>query len=69
MSKTYSGKQIIKSLQKLGFKIVGQRGSHIKLRKNKSTVIVPNHRELAYGTFQNICKQADISRNELIEHI
>lgn len=52
MSKTFSGKQVVKALRRNGFIIDHQRGSHIflhNLEKNIS-VIVPNHKELKKGT-------------------
>lgn len=64
MSKTYSGRQVLRALEKLGFKIRGQKGSHIKLRNKDCTVIVPNHKELKFGTLKGILSQATISLEE-----
>ncbi|WP_435362146.1 type II toxin-antitoxin system HicA family toxin [Haloarchaeobius sp. DFWS5] len=61
---TYSGKEIVKALQKWRFRRVGQTGSHVKLRyihpetEEKRTVIVPMHDELDTGTLQSIATQA-----------
>ena len=65
-----SGKDLIKALQKVGFNIIRQRGSHIKLRKTqptKKTIIVPNHKIIRPGTFRNILKIAEIDKNEFIK--
>ena len=68
MSKLYSGREIIKALQKDNFILVSQKGSHVKLVKEahnqKFTVIVPNHREVAIGTFSSILRQAGKTRIE-----
>lgn len=42
-----SGKECIKALEKVGFEIIRQRGSHIILAREepKNTVIVPNHKQ------------------------
>ena len=52
-----SGKDTIKALQKVGFVISSQRGSHVKLvRKNSDqhqTIIVPMHKILKKGTLRN----------------
>lgn len=73
MPKLYSARQVIKSLQRLGFVIVSQKGSHIKLRKvtggNTFSPIVPNHKEIAMGTLQSILRQAGITKEELDEEI
>lgn len=60
---TYSGKDVIKALQKWRFKRVDQTGSHVKLRYvhpegEKRTVIVPLHDELDTGTLKSIAEQA-----------
>lgn len=58
MPKLYSSRIILSALQRAGFKIISQKDSHIKLYKqtgDKSfTVIVPNHKEVAMGTFNSI---------------
>ncbi len=73
MPRLYSAKTILSALQRAEFIIISQRGSHIKLHKkqgNKNlTVIVPNHKEIAMGTFASILKQADMTRKELEKFI
>lgn len=68
MPKLYSARVILKTLQKSGFNTISQKGSHIKLvKKTKDKaliVIVPNHKEVASGTFQSILKQAEMTREE-----
>ncbi len=68
MSRLYSAKLILSALQRAGFSIVSQKGSHIKLFKRKGdksyTAIVPNHKEVAIGTFSSILKQAGMTKKE-----
>ena len=67
MSKTFSGRQIVRVLHRTGFVIDHQRGSHIflhNLEKNIS-VIVPNHKELKKGTLNNILKKAGLTIEEV----
>lgn len=56
---------MVKILNKVGFVQVSQRGSHIKLKRHKlnntDILIVPNHDELAPGTFRNILRVAQVS--------
>ncbi len=69
MSKTYSGKEIVKVLRRIGFIVDHQRGSHIflyNLERNIS-VVVPLHKELKKGTLNNILKKADLTFDELKE--
>ena len=49
-----SGADCIKVLQKHGFQMVGQKGSHLKLRLESVTVIVPIHKTLDRGTLKGI---------------
>lgn len=69
MSKLYSGQKIIKALGRAGFYIVSVKGSHVKLHGIRfgklQTVIVPKHKEVAFGTFQSILKQAAMEFEEL----
>ena len=61
-----SGREVVRGLGRLGFEHVGQSGSHIKLRRASSTVIVPAHREVRRGTLASILQQAGISIEELM---
>ena len=71
MPKLFSGRDVVQRLQKLGFVIISQKGSHIKLRGLREgklqTAIVPNHKEVASGTLHSILKQANISKKDLDE--
>lgn len=73
MPKLYPSRKIVKALRRIGFKVISQKGSHIKLRGifdgETYTAIVPNHKEVALGTLQSILKQAGITREELEENI
>jgi len=73
MPKLYSARIILSALQRAGFYIISQKGSHVKLNKvtgEKSfTVIVPNHKEVAMGTFQSILKQSGMTKKELENYI
>jgi predicted RNA binding protein YcfA (HicA-like mRNA interferase family) len=68
-----SGKETIRALQRLGFVIVRQRGSHVKLRKPTSDgeidCVVPMHSKLAIGTLHSILRQARITSEEFIENL
>ena len=66
-----SGKETIKALGKIGFTVVSQKGSHIKLQRHKLgitlTIIVPNHKVIKKGTLQNgILKNIPISVEEFL---
>ena len=61
--KRLSGPEAVLAVQRFGFVILSQRGSHIKLRRisqagEKQTLTMPNHRQLDTGTCQAIFRQA-----------
>lgn len=64
-----SGKECIKTLQKVGFQIKRQKGSHIILQRDDpfAEVVVPNHKTLDKGTLRAIIRQAELEVNEFIE--
>lgn len=64
-----SGAECIKALEKLGFVVYRQRGSHITLvREDPATqVTVPNHREIAKGTLRSIIRQISLTVDEFID--
>ena len=59
-----SGWKIVKLLQKEGWVIISQKGSHVKLSKDsdlgKITVIVPQHKTLKKGTLSSILKMSNL---------
>jgi predicted RNA binding protein YcfA (HicA-like mRNA interferase family) len=63
-----SGKQAITILQKAGFTVSRQKGSHVVLtkstKKGKKITVVPLHRELKKGTIRSIANLAGIDEKE-----
>ena len=72
--KRLSGSEVIKILEKFGFQVHSQRGSHIKMRRvtetGKETLTIPNHKQLDTGTCRAILRQASqyISLSELSKY-
>ena len=72
-----SGEKLLKVLVRLGYEIIRQRGSHVRLRKltaaGDHNITVPIHDELAKGTLNDILSQVSIwngiSEDDLIEMI
>jgi predicted RNA binding protein YcfA (HicA-like mRNA interferase family) len=52
-------------VEKIGYYIRDQKGSHIHLRHPiRPPLTIPNHREVARGTLREILKQAGLSPEE-----
>jgi predicted RNA binding protein YcfA (HicA-like mRNA interferase family) len=63
-----SGRECVKALDKVGFYIKRQQGSHIVLRRDDpfGQVVVPNHKTLDRGTLRAIIRQAGLGVDEFI---
>lgn len=68
-----SGQEAIRALERLGFRQVRQRGSHVILKREtvRGAVgcVVPLHRELAMGTLRGILQQANLTPEEFMEKL
>jgi predicted RNA binding protein YcfA (HicA-like mRNA interferase family) len=60
---------MVKTLGKIGFVIVGRKGSHVRMKRRRGKevliVIVPMHRELAKGTLRSVLRQANLTVEDL----
>jgi predicted RNA binding protein YcfA (HicA-like mRNA interferase family) len=56
-----SGRELAKLFLKKGFELIkGQgKGSHMKFRKGKVTIIIPDHKELKKGLERSLMKQLE----------
>jgi predicted RNA binding protein YcfA (HicA-like mRNA interferase family) len=61
-----SGHEAIRALEKKGYRIRRQHGSHVILRRDDpfAQIVVPDHKELDRGTLRAILRQADVSIEE-----
>jgi predicted RNA binding protein YcfA (HicA-like mRNA interferase family) len=66
-----SAREIIKGLNNQGFKVISQKGSHIKMKKKISEetriVIIPDYNEIPVGTLQSIIRQSGFTLEEFIK--
>lgn len=59
-----SGTEAVRALERLGFSVIRQAGSHIRLAQGDRRVTVPMHRNLVVGTLQSILRQAGVSLDD-----
>ncbi len=66
-----SGKEVVKTLQRAGFYVKRQKGSHIVLRRDNpfAQVVVPDHKSVDTGTLATIIDGADLSVEDFINLI
>jgi predicted RNA binding protein YcfA (HicA-like mRNA interferase family) len=60
-----TGADVAKALQRLGFVVRRQTGSHLILRREHRTVVVPQHRPVKPGTLLGILEQAGLTIEDL----
>ena len=62
-----SGPDLVKLLLSLGYQVIRQRGSHIRLRKvsdlGEHNITVPNHDTVAKGTLNDILTRVSLWNN------
>lgn len=61
-----AGADVIKLLERLGFKQVRQRGSHVIMRRGSVGTTVPLQKELKTGTLAGIIRQAGLTHDEFL---
>ena len=64
-----SGRALVHALEKVGFVVKRQRGSHIILRRDNppARVVVPDHKNLRVGTLRTILNTAGLTVDELLK--
>jgi predicted RNA binding protein YcfA (HicA-like mRNA interferase family) len=65
-----SGRELVRALERTGYVVDRQRGSHIILRHTQPPfrrVTVPDHREVAKGTLRAILREVGLTADELAE--
>ncbi|MGA7854210.1 MAG: type II toxin-antitoxin system HicA family toxin [Candidatus Acidiferrales bacterium] len=62
-----SGRDLIKLMQSLGYEILRQKGSYVRLRKvsavGEHNITVPDHNALAKGTLNDILTRVSLWNN------
>ena len=74
MPRGVTADRVVRALEQLGYKVVRQRGSHIRLRHDglpPHSVTVPHHNPLKPGTLHailsEVAEKRSISLDQLIE--
>lgn len=63
----YSGKQVLRALERLGFGEISRKGSHVKMRHLDGRVIVfPFHDEIDRFTLKGALKDAEIEVDDFL---
>ena len=65
-----SGKDAVKTFEKLGYVQIRQTGSHIRMKhisdNSKKPITIPNHRVLGKGLLRKLLRDAEISVEDFV---
>lgn len=71
-----SGQELVKALERLGYEVSRQTGSHIRVttqRNGEHHITIPAHDPIKIGTLnailRDVADHADLSREELLEEL
>lgn len=66
-----SGDKAVKCFERLGYEVVRQRGSHIRLHhksdKSKRPLTIPRHKTLGKGLLRKLIRDAEITIEDLLQ--
>jgi predicted RNA binding protein YcfA (HicA-like mRNA interferase family) len=67
-----SGDRLIRALERLGYSVIRQKGSHVRLRHEgppAHTITVPLHKSLKTGTLNGVLSEVSQMRSIRVESI
>jgi predicted RNA binding protein YcfA (HicA-like mRNA interferase family) len=64
-----NGAEAARALRRLGFDVQRQTGSHLILRREGRTVVVPQHKPLKPGTLKGIIEQAGVTLETFVKQL
>ena len=64
-----SGVEAVRALERLGCVELRQTGSHLVLRKDNRTVVLPQHKPLNPGTLKGVIEQAGVTLEESLTRL
>lgn len=68
-----SAVEAVRSLERMGFVKVRQKGSHLVMKKETPQgdrgCVIPMHKELAIGTLRSVLRQAQVTPIEFLENL
>ena len=67
-----TAKELIKIINKLGYQVIRQKGSHVYLKhQDGRCIVVPLHagKEIGRGLLKRILNETEISREEFLKNL
>jgi predicted RNA binding protein YcfA (HicA-like mRNA interferase family) len=65
-----SGRQVHAALQRMGFREIHRKGSHVKMEhQDGRRIVFPDHDEVDRHTLRGALRDADVTEEEFLDHI
>jgi len=64
-----NGLEAVRALKRFGFTSIRQTGSHLIMRKDSLTVVVPQHKPLKPGTLKGLIEQAGLTVEDFVKKL
>lgn len=68
-SRDVNGAEAVRALKRLGFEFQRQTGSHVIMRRESRTVVVPQHKPIKPGTLKGLIEQAGLTPDEFVAQL
>jgi len=66
-----SGNQAIKCFENIGYQVIRQRGSHVRMRhksdSSKQPLTIPRHKALGKGLMRKLLRDAELTIEEFVK--
>ena len=63
------GTEAVRALKRLGFVTLRQTGSHLIMRREHVTLVVPQHKPIKPGTLKGVIDQAGLTLEEFVQQL
>lgn len=65
-----SGRQVVKTLERLGFSEVHRKGSHVKMKHaDRRMIVFPFHDEIDRFTLKGALRDAEVDLEEFVKNV
>ncbi|MEK7648755.1 MAG: type II toxin-antitoxin system HicA family toxin [Patescibacteria group bacterium] len=66
---TFSFKVVLSTFEKMGYYVVRQKGSHVRLHhSHRKPITIPHHREIGRGLLAKLLRDSELTLDEFIKN-
>jgi predicted RNA binding protein YcfA (HicA-like mRNA interferase family) len=64
-----NGTEAVRALRRCGYEVLRQSGSHVIMRREHRTVVVPQHKPIKPGTLKGLIEQAGLTFDAFVAQL